>query len=167
MWLLHPLFTHFYSCHLVWPTTSLFIASQWPPKQSSIHPSIHPTSLFATLCLQLSSSFRVRLAFLQQRGRLGSHSLSRLISHPRGVVNSPPKCTNFLGIFWNFLKFSEIKFFSMDSYGTKTLKISWVYENIFESTTPRPPVYLQFAFFLPHSYLMWCVVRAVNTKSSP
>ena len=25
----------------------------------------------------------------------------------------------------------------MDSYGTKTLKISWVYENIFESTTPR------------------------------
>ena len=25
----------------------------------------------------------------------------------------------------------------MDSNGTKTLKISWVYENIFESTTPR------------------------------
>ena len=40
----------------------------------------------------------------------------------------------FSEIFWNFRK---LNFFSMDSYGTKTLKISWVYENICESTTPR------------------------------
>jgi len=38
----------------------------------------------------------------------------------------------------------------MGSYGTKTLKISWVYENIFESTTPRKiqlyPPFLGFLF---------------------